>query len=51
MGRLAPAIAHESARGFAWWDEALMVAIPIAVAVLVVLWIARRGRAGSTDED
>ena len=51
MGRLAPVIAHETASGFAWWDEALMVAIPVAVAVLVVWWIARRGRVGSTDED
>ena len=34
-----------------WWDEVLLFAVPIVIAVLVVGWIALRSRAGSSDED
>jgi hypothetical protein len=50
MSRLAPIIAHETESGFVWWDEALMFAVPIAAAVLLVVWIARR-RSDRSDED
>jgi len=48
---LSPIIAHETGSGFVWWDEALMFAIPIVLAVLAVLWIARRSGADQSDDD
>jgi len=48
---LSPIIAHETESGFVWWDEALMFALPIVLAVLAVLWIARRSGADQSDDD
>lgn len=49
MFPLALIIAHEAESGFPWWDEALMFAIPIALGVLAVLWIARRSNRSDDD--
>ena len=51
MLRLVPIIAHETESGFVWWDEALMFAVPIVVAILIVVWIARRGSGRREDEE
>jgi hypothetical protein len=48
---LLPIIAHETESGFVWWDEALMFAIPVVLAVLAVLWIARRSGADQNDDN
>lgn len=48
---LTPIIAHETDSGYVWWDEALMFAIPVVVAVLVVLWLARRSRSRVGEDD
>lgn len=51
MLQLTLIIAHETESGFVWWDEALMFALPIALAVLGVLWLARRSRADHADDE
>ncbi len=41
---------HETESGYVWWDEALRFAIPIIVAVALVLWMARRARSDGEDD-
>ncbi len=42
---------HETDSGFVWWDEALIFAVPIVIAVATVLWLARRSRVDQSEED
>lgn len=51
MLQLTPIIAHETDGGFVWWDEALLFALPVIVAILAVLWIARRARSSESEDD
>lgn len=51
MLRLALIVAHETEGGFVWWDEALMFLLPIALAILFLVLIARRGRDDRPDDD
>lgn len=41
---------HETDSGYVWWDEALLFALPIVLAVALVLWIARRARSRGEDD-
>jgi hypothetical protein len=42
MPEFTPILAHGS---LGWWDELIIFAVPVLVAILVVVWIA--GRSGS----
>lgn len=44
-------VAHETDGGYVWWDEALMFLLPIALGILAVVLIARRGRDDRQDDD